>query len=264
MDEPRKYRDIATDLQTKIESGELAAGQRLPSDAELGAEYGASRNTVREAIRFLLNRGLVQKQSGGGTYVPKKIDPFRTVINADTGFGGYEGAAYASDVISKNRRPTVTTPLVQLKEAPAEIAGELQLSPGATVVIRHQERSIDGELWSMQTSFYPYEFVRRGADGLLEVRDMPEGVRRYLDRTLGIKEIGSRDRMTVRAPTREEAAAFKISDDGRIAVFETRQTGVDVSRQPVRVTITVYPADRNEFAMETGALADRAGPEEDS
>ena len=61
--------------------------------------------------------------------------------------------------------------------------------------------------------------------------------------------------MTVRAPTAEEAKAFRLPGDGRIAVFETRQTGIDTSHKPVRVTITIYPADRNEFSMETGDLA---------
>jgi GntR family transcriptional regulator len=185
-----------------------------------------------------------------------KIDPFSTVVSIDTGFGGFEGAAYASEVTSRNRKPTVNTPRVEIQEASDEIAAELDLDEGSTVVIRHQQRFIDGVLWSMQTTAYPMQFVTDGAIRLLEVKDISEGVRRYLDKTLGIKEIGSRDTMTVRAPNAGEATAFGIPDDGRIAVFETRQTGVDASRKPVRVTISIYPSDRNQFSMETGALAD--------
>jgi GntR family transcriptional regulator len=88
MDEPTKYRGIAADLQDKIESGEFAPGEKLPSDAELGEEYEASRNTVREAIRFLMTRRLVEKQGTRGTFVLTKIDPFSTVVSKAPALGG--------------------------------------------------------------------------------------------------------------------------------------------------------------------------------
>ncbi len=228
-DEP-KYRAIAADLESKIQSGELAAGERLPSDAELGTTYQASRNTVRQAIQFLLNRGVVEKQPGGATLVRKNIDPFRTVVNTETGFGGFEGAAYASDVVASNRRLALTKPHVEIQEASEDIAAALRLDERAAVVVRHQERLIDDELWSMQTSYYPMVFVERGATKLLAVEDLKEGTRQYLADAISVQEIGSHDTMTVRAPTPGEAARFGLPEDGRIAVFETRQTGVERRR----------------------------------
>lgn len=259
MAEP-KYREIASELESRIRSGELEAGQRLPSDADLGDMYGASRNTVRQAISFLLTRGVVEKESSGATLARKKIDPFRTVVSADTGFGGFEGAAYSSDVQASNRTPKVTTPRVEIQEASGDIAVKLKLGQGASVVIRHQERYIDDELWSMQTSYYPMTFVDQGASKLLAVQDIEQGTRQYLDETISVREIGSEDTMTVRAPTPGEATAFRLPEDGRIAVFETRQTGIDPEGEPVRVTITIYPSDRNVFSMKTGALAEHLPP----
>lgn len=256
LDEPKhKYREIAADLESKIRSGELAAGRRLPSDSDLGTEYGASRNTVRQAIGFLLSRRVLDKEPSGITRVRKKIDPFRTIINTDTGFGGFEGVAYASDVVENMRTPKVTMPRVEIQGASGDVATGLGLSEGDSVVIRHQERFIDDELWSMQTSYYPMTFVTKGAARLLEVKDITEGTRQYLDEAIGVSEVGSHDTMTVRAPTPGEAARFDLPEDGRIAVFETRQMGVDSSRKPVRITITIYPSDRNTFSMETGTLA---------
>jgi GntR family transcriptional regulator len=153
---------------------------------------------------------------------------------------------------------------VEIQEASGDIADELQLGEGSEVVIRHQERFIDDELWSMQTSYYPMTFVTQGANRLLAVKDITEGTRRYLDETIGVKEIGSRDTMTVRAPTPGEATSFRLPEDGRIAVFETRQTGIDPNGKAVRVTITIFPSDRNTFSMETGALAERPPPERGS
>ena len=42
-------------------------------------------------------------------------------------------------------------------------------------MIRHEERFIDGVLWSMQTSYYPMDFVTRGAGRLLAVEDIAAG-----------------------------------------------------------------------------------------
>src|SRR5919108_76030 len=178
MDEPKKYREIAASLQGKVESGELRPGEKLPSDAELADNYEVARSTVREAIRLLTSQGVLVKQPGKGAFVPERIDPFSTAITLATGFAGHEGAGYASEVESRQRRPAVTTPKVEIQAAPDDIAAALEIDKGTTVVLRHQDRFIDEVLWSMQTTYYPKEFAK-GADRLLEVEDISEGVRKY-------------------------------------------------------------------------------------
>ena len=56
---------IADDLRQRIESG-TRPGEQLPNEKDLGEQYRASRNTVREAIRWLINRGLVEPEIGTG------------------------------------------------------------------------------------------------------------------------------------------------------------------------------------------------------
>jgi DNA-binding GntR family transcriptional regulator len=60
---------IADDIAAKIAAGTYAAEQRLPSEAELAAEYGTARMTVRRAVRELRERGLAETVYGKGTYV---------------------------------------------------------------------------------------------------------------------------------------------------------------------------------------------------
>ena len=90
------YRRIADDLRAQIESGELGRGGQLPTELELRDRYDASRNTIRDAIKWLINRGLVETRPGQGTFVVEKIDPFVTNLSAEleSGFGG-ESTAYA-------------------------------------------------------------------------------------------------------------------------------------------------------------------------
>jgi len=246
------YRQIADDLQWRIEAGQLGYGDQLPTEIELREEYQASRNTVRDAVKWLIGRGLVETRPGQGTFVVEKIDPFVIIVKPETGFGLGEGGAYASEVTERRREPTDSIPRVEVQQASDLVASELELKDGATVVSRHQQRSIDGTPWSLQTSFYPMKFVEQGATQIISAVDMKRGVVNYLAEKLGVKQVGWRDKITVRALEPNEAAFFKLPDDGRVAVFETHRTSFDESGKPIRLTVTVYPADRNQFVVNVG------------
>lgn len=60
---------IADDVARQIAAGILVPGGRLPAEAEMAAEYGVARMTVRRAVRELRERGLVHTVTGKGTYV---------------------------------------------------------------------------------------------------------------------------------------------------------------------------------------------------
>ena len=65
------YRQVADQIQDLIIAGDLVAGQRLPSEAEMIPLFGVSRSTIREALRILSTNGLVVTRRGvnGGTFV---------------------------------------------------------------------------------------------------------------------------------------------------------------------------------------------------
>ncbi|MEM9797166.1 MAG: GntR family transcriptional regulator [Pseudomonadota bacterium] len=68
------YRRILTDLTARISAGELAPGQMLPSEADLGAAYGASQGTARKALSMLVDRGILDRRQGRGTFVAISTD----------------------------------------------------------------------------------------------------------------------------------------------------------------------------------------------
>src|SRR5271156_4290125 len=82
------YRQIAEDLRAQIESGGLQPGQQLRTEIELRERYNASRNTVRDAIKWLTTLGLVETRPGQGTFVVKRIEPYVTTLTADPGGPG--------------------------------------------------------------------------------------------------------------------------------------------------------------------------------
>jgi DNA-binding LacI/PurR family transcriptional regulator len=64
-----KYQQVYSALRRDIQSGKLAKGDRLPSEAELVRLFGASRITVGRAVRDLQTAGLVERRAGAGTFV---------------------------------------------------------------------------------------------------------------------------------------------------------------------------------------------------
>ncbi|WP_339406832.1 FadR/GntR family transcriptional regulator [Pseudomonas helleri] len=66
-------------LRTRIKDGAWEVGQRLPTEPELAAELGISRNTVREAMRVLAFAGLIEIRQGDGSYLRGRVDPMGTL-----------------------------------------------------------------------------------------------------------------------------------------------------------------------------------------
>ena len=61
--------ETANRIVEKIRSGEFAAGVRLPSEFELGDEFGVSRGTVREAVKLLVSKNVLEIRPAKGTFV---------------------------------------------------------------------------------------------------------------------------------------------------------------------------------------------------
>jgi GntR family transcriptional regulator len=64
-----RYRTIADELRRRVSDGTYAAGRLLPSEAEFGVEFDASRVTVRRALELLRDEGLVDARQGFGWFV---------------------------------------------------------------------------------------------------------------------------------------------------------------------------------------------------
>ncbi len=58
------YAVLAEHLRNRILSGELQPGARLPGEAELTAEFGVGRSTIREALRSLASQNLITTTRG--------------------------------------------------------------------------------------------------------------------------------------------------------------------------------------------------------
>ena len=96
------YQQVADQLLDLILSGSLAAGDRLPSEAELSSVFGVSRSTVREALRVLTSRDLVETSRGtaGGTFVRRvELEQVRDYLHTSLGLMSATEGISVSDML---------------------------------------------------------------------------------------------------------------------------------------------------------------------
>jgi GntR family transcriptional regulator of arabinose operon len=69
----KKYQTVETWIRTCISEGKYALGEKLPSESQLCAQFGVSRNAVRQAIRNLVSEGWVESLRGIGTFCRSRL-----------------------------------------------------------------------------------------------------------------------------------------------------------------------------------------------
>jgi GntR family transcriptional repressor for pyruvate dehydrogenase complex len=78
-------------IEEMITSGQLQVGDRLPSEIEMARQFDVHRSTIREALRVLAQRGLVEMKVGSGSYV-SRVSPSVVAETLDTYFVSSESS----------------------------------------------------------------------------------------------------------------------------------------------------------------------------
>src|SRR5947209_4737617 len=65
----RLYEQIVQQIEQSVLKGNLKPGDQLPAERELAQRFGVSRTAVREAVKALREKGLVEAYSGRGTFI---------------------------------------------------------------------------------------------------------------------------------------------------------------------------------------------------
>ena len=148
------WAQVMADLRARVAGGDFA--DRFPTDDELTASYGVSRQTVREAVRRLQAEGLVERRRGRGTTL------VRGVVEQPLG-ALYSLALTASDLGLEVRNEILAA---ERREASRVVARELAVEEQAPVVFLERLRFAGDDPLSLERSWLPWSLARRllGAD----------------------------------------------------------------------------------------------------
>ncbi|HUN38141.1 MAG TPA: winged helix-turn-helix domain-containing protein [Trebonia sp.] len=69
LPDPRRYRQMASDIRALIVSGQIVPGAPAPTISELSVSYHAARQTCAKALQLLVKEGLLARYPGAGYYV---------------------------------------------------------------------------------------------------------------------------------------------------------------------------------------------------
>ncbi|WP_018504899.1 GntR family transcriptional regulator [Parafrankia discariae] len=249
------YQQIADELRAEISSGSLGPEGRLPTEAELVERYGVNRGTVRQALGVLVNEGLVVSERPKGYFVRQRR---RMVYRPQDELRVSADPAPTMDhfrtALANDGRAATQTIDVALVVPPPEIAERLQLADGEIAAVRRRVRSIDGEPFNINDSYYPLEIVQ-GSEIVLP-HDIARGANRVLAE-LGHKQVGIRHHYISRMPTPAEAHRLQLSPGTTLIVHYL--TGYDEAGRPVRAVENVLPGDRHVVVAEDGDVPPDVG-----
>jgi GntR family transcriptional regulator len=198
--------NIHDDLKMRLRNAEWAAGERLPSEAELAAHYGVARMTVRQAIGALAAEGVLVRRQGIGTFAAQQ----------QSAEGRDELHAFAHEMLRQGHE--IQTRLIKASvERPPPVAREaLRLRDSAACVMVRRVRLVDGCPAIVQSSWLPYSrFAGLDTDPL---RD--GSLYATLEMRYGVRIARTRLVFTALPVDEAEAAALGLQSDEPVLVIE--------------------------------------------
>jgi GntR family transcriptional regulator len=238
--DPRpRSQQIAADLRAAIMSGDLIAGDRLPSTAELGNRYGVPGATIQNALSILKSEGYLEGRTGVGVFV--RGTPQQTITPADYVTHTGADAPYAWIVEASRRGEQGGSQLLDVGEvpAPAEVAYAFGIGRGAPVVRRYQLLTLDDEPVELVSTYYPVGLARGTA--LAERRKIRGGAAAVLAE-LAQQPSRFEDVVSARPATTEEFVRLELPTE--VPVLRTFRVVVAATGEPLECQVMVKAGNR--------------------
>ncbi|MFG1879365.1 GntR family transcriptional regulator [Sphaerisporangium sp. NPDC049003] len=230
---PPKYAQLIAEMERRIESGEYAPGDPLPSEHQLMAEFGMARPTVVKALGVLRDNGWIITQQGKGRFVRG-----RPALAA----GGHPRTG--RKLLDRKEIPATTRVVsVGLVKAPRRIASYLGIDGAASVVLRKTVVHEGDQPSEIVAAWLPAE-VAEGTT-LAASAELPQGVRRLVESAAGVGLDHIIEHLTARNPTKEERDLLGVSASA--ALLDLYAVACDATGRPWVVLQTVLPGDRHEL-----------------
>lgn len=228
------WRQIARRIQAEIASGDLQAGTKLPTEAEMSSRFGVNRHTVRRALEELSRDGLVRVEQGRGSFVAE--DVLEYAVEARTRFSEW--------IRKHNKEPSGI--VRQLREMPADarVATALGLRNGSRVVVLERLGFADDKPVSLTRHYFPAARLK----GLLTALQATPSI------TAALRQVGVDDylrletRVTARLPTQSETDLLRTARNRPVLI--TENINVDRDGAVIEFSTGCYPTPRVQIVFE--------------
>jgi GntR family transcriptional regulator, N-acetylglucosamine utilization regulator len=220
-----RYKQLADVIRNAIEQGLLRDNKALPSERELADKYQVSRDTVRKAVRFLEERGIVYSDHGRGTFVaPSIVRRMARFIDS-----------FSQDTQHRGGVPGQRILTVEPAAASMGIAGLLGLEPGHPLIRVRRVRLIDGAPVGVHDAYFP---LPRGAKLERSEIEQAESLYKLLTDKFGFSPAEAVENLSAATADAEDAQMLGISPGAPILLCE-RITLSD-RREPIEYCLMKY------------------------
>jgi GntR family transcriptional regulator len=220
-----RYQEIAEELRRRVSAA--APGSVLPSEAELSAEFNASRVTVRRALEIVRDEGLIAARQGFGWFVA--TEPVRQRLER---LGTIEAQLETSGIGAVRR--VIEFAFV---DTPAHVRSVL----GVDRVLRVKRLNLaDGEPFALVTVWCPAELGQHLSMADVEQRPFYE--------LLSVELRGATQTIGAEAARAEDAELLAVPVGAPL--LQCRRVTTDTEGRPVLMSEHLFPAHRTEFVVD--------------
>jgi GntR family transcriptional regulator len=240
------YVKIAENIRHQITSGQLAGGDKLPSERDLCDQWNVSTITVRKALEVLRSEGLIYGVRGKGTFV-RKAEPLRRIA-PQRYWRPHTTATYNREAADANRSVHVQHH-AHHATAPADIAARLRIKEGAPVQRITYLIKMDDQPVSSSVCWEPLQLT--GGTSIEHPHEGPMAGAGIVPRfdSIGIHVDGIREVLNIRWPLPEEAETLDIPPGvSVVSIEQTFRAGETI----VQTADIIFATDRYtlEYDME--------------
>ncbi len=231
------YFQIQTQLLHKIQSGQLRAGDALPSEEELGRIFDVSRMTARHALQALKSQGFASRHKGQGTFVSQP--------RVEKDIAHLSG--FTAEMHALGMKPTSRILQAETIPAEADVAARLGIPLGSPIFHLRRLRLADNvpvaieEVWLSQQLF-------PGIDKLDFVR---LSLYQTLREQYGIRVTRADEVLEARSASRREAELLQIAPRSSLLVMSRTLWSAD--GKPVESAHSLYRGDRYRAVLQISA-----------
>jgi DNA-binding GntR family transcriptional regulator len=223
------YMQVVRQIRAQIASGDLAEGERIPSQREMMQHWRISMQTASKVIGALKTEGLAIPSIGRDTVVAPGAAA--RIAAAATGL-----AHELPDPLPEQHMDVQVT--AALTAAPAEIAKVLGIPTGRRALRRQEIKSNDGQAVSTTTTWFPPEIADK-APKLADSQLLPAGVVAYIALSTGIRTARIHEENTASAAKPEASATLGVPPGSPVLLTRTRHDSASEQLIAYSETVTV-------------------------
>jgi len=215
----------------------LKPGDLLPGEHRMCEQFGVSRTVVRQALAQLEHEGVIDRVKGKGTFVAHQKTAESLV---HTLAGLYEEVASRGGHVHSDVRRQ------QVEPASSEVADALQVEVGSPVVVIERLRFVDGEPWSLTTTWLPEASGRLVLD--VDLRDQSLYAALAAHGVRAVRGVRSAEAASANA---QQGELLGVGEGNALLVL--RSISFDENDLPMEFFIAYHRGDRSRFEFQLQA-----------